>query len=48
MTNDEKWIYDRLGIGLHRLGRKDIFEKFQVCFNNTRRVVSFHYEQVNA
>lgn len=33
---------DRLGIGFNLLGRKDVFEKFRVYFNDSKKVVSFH------
>ncbi len=32
---------EKLRIGVNLLGRKDIFEKFQVCFSDVTKVVSF-------
>jgi len=32
---------DRLGVGFNLLGRKGIFDQFQVCFNDKIRKVSF-------
>lgn len=31
----------RLGIGLNIIGRKDIFEKFKICFNEKEKIVEF-------
>ena len=31
----------RLGIGFNIIGRKDIFERFEVCFDEKERVVEF-------
>ena len=33
---------DRLGIGFNLLGRKDVFENFRICFDDSKKVVSFH------
>ena len=33
---------EHLGVGFNLLGRKDIFEKFRVCFSDSKKVVSFH------
>lgn len=33
---------ENLGIGFNLLGRKDVFEKFRVCFDDTKKIVSFH------
>jgi hypothetical protein len=32
---------ERLGVGFNILGRKGIFEQFQVCFNDRTRKVTF-------
>lgn len=32
----------RLGVGFNLLGRKDIFERFDVTFSDTRHTVIFH------
>jgi hypothetical protein len=39
---------EKLGIGFNLLGRKDVFEKFQVCFSDANRVLSFHYDEASA
>lgn len=31
----------QLGIGFNIIGRKDIFEKFKVCFNEKEKIVEF-------
>jgi len=31
----------QLGIGFNIIGRKDIFERFEVCFNEKEKVVEF-------
>ena len=31
----------QLGIGFNILGRKDIFEKFRICFEETEKTVEF-------
>ena len=31
----------QLGIGFNIIGRKDIFERFKVCFNEKEKVVEF-------
>lgn len=31
----------RLGIGFNIIGRKDIFERFKVCFDEKEKVVEF-------
>ncbi|MEK7672157.1 MAG: hypothetical protein AAB344_08060, partial [Bacteroidota bacterium] len=36
---------ERLGVGFNLLGRKDLFEKFQVCFSDSKRTVSFHFDE---
>lgn len=38
---------ERLGIGFNLLGRKDVFERFRVCFSDKERVVSFHLDESN-
>jgi len=43
----EVGFLENLNIGFNLLGRKDIFEKFQVCFNDAKRVVSFHWSDEN-
>ena len=35
---------EHLGVGFNLLGRKDIFDKFKVCFNDSKKVVSFYDE----
>lgn len=35
-------ISERLGVGFNLLGRKGIFEQFQVCFNDHIRKITFH------
>lgn len=35
---------EQLGVGFNLLGRKDIFEFFQVCFSDKKKVVSFSKE----
>jgi hypothetical protein len=35
---------ERLGVGFNLLGRKDVFEKFKVCFSDQKGVVSFERE----
>lgn len=35
---------EHLGVGFNLLGRKDIFERFKVCFSDSRKVVSFQEE----
>jgi len=32
---------DRLGVGFNLLGRKTIFEKFKICFEEKRGILSF-------
>lgn len=32
---------ERLGVGFNLLGRKDVFERFHVCFNDLEKFVSF-------
>lgn len=32
-----------LGTQFNLLGRKTIFDKFEICFNDKRKVVKFHY-----
>ena len=39
---------ERLGVGFNILGRKDIFEVFKVCFDDTKKVVSFGKEEGKA
>jgi hypothetical protein len=36
---------ERLGVGFNLLGRKDVFERFQVCFSDSKRTVSFHFDE---
>ncbi len=38
---------EKLGIGFNLLGRKDVFEEFQVCFSDAKRVLSFHYDDAS-
>ena len=33
---------DKLGLGFHLLGREGVFEHLKICFNERRRIVSFH------
>ncbi len=40
--NTEIGFSENLGIGFNLLGRKDVFEKFHVCFDDTKKIVSFH------
>lgn len=32
----------QLGVGFNLLGRRSFFERFRICFDDTRRVVEFH------
>ncbi len=32
---------DKLGVSFHLLGRQDVFERFKICFQEKRRIVSF-------
>ena len=34
---------DELNVGFNILGRKSIFDKFEICFNDKDKVVKFHY-----
>lgn len=43
--NTEIGFSENLGIGFNLLGRKDVFEKFRVCFDDSRKVVSFHQNE---
>ena len=36
---------EKLGVGFNLLGRKDVFENFEVCFNDTKKKVVFHKER---
>ena len=36
---------EKLGIGFNLLGRKNIFEKFMVCFSDKRKIISFHLDE---
>ena len=33
---------EELGTGFNIMGRKDFFEKFKVCFDDTKSVIQFH------
>ncbi|MDP2753314.1 MAG: hypothetical protein Q8P40_02860 [Nitrospirota bacterium] len=35
---------EQLGVGFNLLGRKDIFERFKVCFSDSKKIVSFQEE----
>ena len=35
------WFSERLAVGFNLLGRKGIFDQFQVCFNDHARKVTF-------
>jgi hypothetical protein len=37
----ERGFSEQLRIGFNLLGRKGIFDRFQVCFNDRERVLSF-------
>ena len=43
----EAWIgFSRqLGIGFNIIGRKDIFERFTICFDEQEKVVAFHHNE---
>ena len=32
----------RLGIGFNIIGRKDIFERFKICFDEKEKMVEFY------
>ena len=34
----------QLGIGFNIIGRKDIFEKFKICFDEKEKIVEFYYK----
>lgn len=34
----------KLGVGFNLLGRKDVFEKFRVCFSDAEKKINFYYE----
>ncbi len=34
---------DELNVGFNILGRKSIFDKFEICFDDKNKVVKFHY-----
>ena len=36
---------EKLGVGFNLLGRKDVFENFEVCFDDTKKRVVFHKER---
>jgi hypothetical protein len=38
---------EKLGIGFNLLGRKDVFEKFRVCFSDSKKILSFHWDENN-
>ena len=33
---------DQLGVGFNLLGRRSFFDRFQICFNDRKRVVELH------
>jgi len=36
---------EKLGIGFNLLGRKDVFDRFRVCFSDATKIVSFHWDE---
>jgi len=39
---------ERLGVGFNLLGRKDVFDRFRVCFSDARRIISFELNETQA